>query len=234
MGCSGSKEEVSEPTSRPARIETPIPEREDDHKTSTKTFDTHTTEASSYLGFRGPSFQSLPSTTGSNPRSEGGSDIGSISIFSASSKRSGGFGVGEKLSELSDEEGFEEDFEEDFEDDEDGSGRGGGGGGGGGGGRAGERPAPLSAAGAAPASASRYDAVGLAAATKLLRQVARSGVEVAPFNLPRVRASPITGFPSCVPRCKSSSALFVFFTLARALFFRNGESLLIGPKTRNF
>eukprot|EP00752_Nemacystus_decipiens_P004430 g4043.t1 len=159
MGCSGSKEEVPETTSRPARIETPIPipEREDQdhHKTSTKTFDTHTTEASSYSGFRNssaPSFQSLPSTTGSNPRSEGGSDIGSMSLFSASSKRSGGFGVGEKLSELSDEEGFDEDFEEDFEDEEDRSERGRGVGGGA---RAGERPAALSAAGAAPASASR-------------------------------------------------------------------------------
>lgn len=146
MGCSGSKE-VTETTSRPGPIETTStsrPESEDDNKkTSTKTFDTHTTEASSYSAFRGsgPSFQSLPSTTGSNPRSEGGSDM---SIFSASSKRSGGFGVGEKLSELSDEEGFEEDFE----DDEEGPGRGGGA-------RGGDRPAPLSSAGAAPAPASR-------------------------------------------------------------------------------
>lgn len=151
MGCSGSKEGIPETTSRPGPIVTAaMPESEDDHnnkKTSTKTFDTHTTEASSYSGFRGsgPSFQSLPSTTGSIPRSEGGSDIGSLSLFSASSKRSG-FGVGEKLSELSDEEGFEEDFE----DAEERPGRGGGA-------RAGDRPAPLSAVGAAPAPASRYD-----------------------------------------------------------------------------
>lgn len=42
--------------------------------------------------------------------------MGSMSLFSASSKRSGGgFGLGEKLSELSDEEDFEEDFEDDNE-----------------------------------------------------------------------------------------------------------------------
>eukprot|EP00903_Cladosiphon_okamuranus_P017117 g15770.t1 len=171
MGCSGSKEQTPETTSRPRgiSIDTRIPESEEDHKkSSTKTFDTHTTEASSCSVFRGssgPSFQGLPSTTGSNPRSEGGFDIGSLSLGSASSKRSGlGFEVGEKLSELSDEEGFEEDFEEDFEDDEGARRRVGGGGGGGaaaeavgGGARAGERPAPLSAAGAAPLASRRNE-----------------------------------------------------------------------------
>lgn len=205
MGCSGSKEEAPQAAPRPERIVPPIPESEaDDHKTKPSrtlntTFDTHTTEASSFSGFRGsgpslPSFQSLPSTIGSNPRSEGGSEM---SLFSASSKRSvGGFGAGDKLSELSDEEGFEEDFEDD--EDEAGSVRGGRA-------RPGDRPTPLSAAGAAPAPASRYEDGALTAvnlyirkepgvnSSRLLRRLRR----LAPFNLPCVLQ--VTSFPSCVP-----------------------------------
>lgn len=69
--------------------------------------------------------------------------MGSMSICSPSSKRSGGgFSLGEKLSELSDEE----DLEEDFEDELDRSARG----------RASDRPDPLSAGAAeGPATASR-------------------------------------------------------------------------------
>lgn len=62
-------------------------------------YNTHTTASSSY--------------TGSNPRSDGGSDIGNMSQHSSYSRRSGagGFGGEECLEEVSSEES-------DFEDDE--------------------------------------------------------------------------------------------------------------------
>lgn len=163
MGCSSSKPERAEGSAPVSSIPGSRHEDEDEAVPATETggskkppnrvFHSYTTEASSNLGFRGSgtSFQSLPSTTESIPRSEGGSEMGSgsMSLFSASSKRStGGFGIGEKLSELSDEEGFEEDFEEDFEDADQGPRRARGG-------RAGDRPAPLRAAGSAAAPGSR-------------------------------------------------------------------------------
>ena len=164
MGCSSSKPErtsegPSQASSMPgSRLEVAataaaaaaVPAPGDGRKRpSTKVFDSHTTEASSNLGFRGsgPSFHSLPSTSESFARSDGGgsSDMGSMSLFSASSKRSiGGFGVGEKLSELSDEEGFEEDFEDTDEGERRDSGA-----------RAGDRPTPLRAADSGEAPVSR-------------------------------------------------------------------------------
>lgn len=85
--------------------------------TSTKTaFHTHTTDASSFYGFKGGgrSMNSLGSTAEAShhARSEGSSEVGSL--LSSSSKKSGGFS-GNKLCEQSDEEGFEEDFEDDDE-----------------------------------------------------------------------------------------------------------------------
>lgn len=158
MGCSGSKKGAEPPAAAvPSRTSPPAaPEAvqavqvKDDSKRPQSSSHTHTTQAWSSpsrpsFGGCGPSFQSLPSTTGSNPRSEGDSDIGSMSLFSSTSKRSTGGGFS-KLSELSDEEGFEDDFEEDSEKDSqrprpDGGVRAGG-----------DRPAPLSSAGAtAPA-----------------------------------------------------------------------------------
>lgn len=124
MGCSGSKESRRGYQSPPIA---PEPPETDDSKpeallsasTSTKTadFHTHTTDASSFDGFKG-GVRSLPSLGESNPRSDGGSELGSMSLFSASasSKRSGGGGFGfsgEKLSEHSDEEDMDEDFEDD-------------------------------------------------------------------------------------------------------------------------
>lgn len=86
-------------------------------------FHTHITETSLY-GFKGGgrSSTSFASTGGSsNPLTlEGGSELGSLSLASATSRRSIGFSGGgsvggEKLSEQSDEEASEE---EDFEDDD--------------------------------------------------------------------------------------------------------------------
>lgn len=78
-------------------------------------FNTHTTQASSFYGFKGGgrSLASLGSTA-DNARSEGGSELGSVSVFSSSSKERGAYGGfgGEKLSELDNEEEFEEDFED--------------------------------------------------------------------------------------------------------------------------
>ncbi|CAM9492314.1 unnamed protein product [Pylaiella littoralis] len=166
MGCSGSKKGAEPPAAAvPSRTSPPAaPEAvqavqvKDDSKRPQSSSHTHTTQAWSSpsrpsFGGCGPSFQSLPSTTGSNPRSEGDSDIGSMSLFSSTSKRSTGGGFS-KLSELSDEEGFEDDFEEDSEKDSqrprpDGGVRAGG-----------DRPAPLSSAGAtapAPPVARRND-----------------------------------------------------------------------------
>lgn len=127
MGCATSKETgvlgrghqsppiAPEPTQvedgdskRPEALLSAVP--------STKTvFNTHTTQASSFYGFKGGgrSLASLGSTA-DNARSEGGSELGSMSVFSSSSKERatfGGFG-GEKLSELDNEEEFEEDFED--------------------------------------------------------------------------------------------------------------------------
>lgn len=130
MGCSASKAgggvrgrgHQSPPIApEPTDVDDNKPEAWLSAATSTKTdFHTHTTESSSFYGFKGGgrSLASLGSTAESNPRSEGGSELGSVSLFSTSSKRSGGFGGfggfgGEKLSEHSDEEGFEEDFEDD-------------------------------------------------------------------------------------------------------------------------
>lgn len=155
MGCSSSKPERAEgsassiPGSRHEDEDEAVPETGGSSKKQPahRLFHSHTTEASSNLGFRGsgPSVQSFPSTTESFPRSEGGSDMGSMSLFSASSKRStGGFGIGEKLSELSDEEGFEEDFEDADEGPRRARGA-----------RAGDRPAPLRTASAAAAPVSR-------------------------------------------------------------------------------
>lgn len=127
MGCSTSKERgsVLGRGSTQSPPVAPEPVEVEDHKpealmsaaTSTKasSFHTHSTEASSFYGFKGGgrSLASLGSTTAeSMPQSEGGSELGSVSLFSSSSKRSTGFGA-DRLSEHSDEEEIDEDFEDD-------------------------------------------------------------------------------------------------------------------------
>lgn len=201
----------------PIRPSPPAPEAvEDDSKRPESSFNTHTTQAwSSFsgpsFGGSGPSFQSLPSTTGSNPRSDGDSDIGSMSLFSASSKRSGAGGFS-KLSELSDEEGFEEDFEEDVEEDSEQSrpARGARAGG--------DRPAPLSAAGAAAPDPSARCVLGC------LLQVSCSSPSQ--DTTPAVEPEPPSTSHLASPQLTFGS----ISSFSRHVFFPSGEALAVKTK----
>lgn len=124
MGCSASTEAGRATLSAsPPIVPEPVePEEEHDSrpevlltnsKSSKTELNTHSTQASSFYGFRGGG-RSIGSGSDNNPRSDGSGR--SFATFSSSSKDRGSSN-GEKLSEKDEESDFEEDDFEDVDDD---------------------------------------------------------------------------------------------------------------------